>query len=63
MKYPRRPDSRETEVFVNLPSGPITVKELQEALSRLAGGIPSWSDVRVTREAIEYLGDLVRRLH
>ena len=63
MKYPRPHDSRETEVFVNLPSGPITVKELQEALSRLAGGIPSWSDVRVTREAIEYLGDLVRRLH
>jgi hypothetical protein len=63
MKYPRPHESRETEVFVNLPSGPISVKELNEALARLTEGVASWSDVRVTREAIEYLGSLVRHIH
>lgn len=63
MKYPRPHNTRETEVFVNLPSGPVSMTELEAALSRLTEGIASWTDVRLTREAIEYLGSLVRHLH
>ena len=62
-KYPRPPSDRQTEVFVNLPSGPITLGELHEALERVVSGVASWSDVRVCREAVEYVGVVVRRFH
>jgi hypothetical protein len=51
-----RPHSeRLTEVFIHLPSGPTSVRELREALARLVAGVPGWSDVRVTREAMDVL--------
>lgn len=49
-----------TEIFISLPSGAISVKELQQAFQRLANGTPSWSDVRVVKEALDLLEALVR---
>lgn len=55
MSYPRPHGDRATEVFVHLPSGPVTFRELRESVSRLAGGVATWSDVRLTKEAIDLL--------
>lgn len=49
-------DSRKTDVFVHLPStGYTSLRDVRAALERVVEGIPTWSDVRLIREAIDVL--------
>lgn len=50
-----RHGEKTTQVFVQLPSGLLSMNELREALARLTSGVAGWSDVRVAREALELL--------
>lgn len=54
-KYPRPHGERKTDVYIHLPSGPVSIADLRESLSRLTSGIAGWSDVRTTKEAIDLL--------
>lgn len=51
-------DKNRTDVYIHLPSyGFTSLREVQRALERIIQGVPTWTDVRLVREAVALLGD------